>query len=100
LNDKIVKSEKSTTCSTTTNSYSNANNLEESEQKNNIERKYFEDYYLNNIENINQKITENQENNFFFSNNNLMENATNSMYILPNEISSINGLNEEDLFIH
>ena len=30
-----------------------------------------------------------------------MENATtNSMYILPNEISSINGLNEEDLFIH
>ena len=29
-----------------------------------------------------------------------MENANNSMYILPNEISSINGLNEEDLFIH
>ena len=28
-----------------------------------------------------------------------MENATNSMYILPNEVSSINGLNEEDLFI-
>ena len=51
FNDKIVKPEKSTTCSTTTNSYSNATNLEENEQKNNIERKYFEDYYLNNIEN-------------------------------------------------
>ena len=94
----MVKSEKSTTCSTTTNSYSNANNLEESEQKNNIERKYFEDYYLNNIENINQKITENQENNFFFSNNNLMENATNSMYILPNEISKSSQIVFKSLF--
>jgi hypothetical protein len=30
-----------------------------------------------------------------------MDNASNnSVYILPNEISSINELNEEDLFIH
>jgi len=89
FNDKIVKPEKSTTCSTTTNSYSNATNLEENEQK-------------NNIENNNQKITENQDNNFFFSNNNnVMENVSNnSMYILPNEVSSINDINEEDLFIH
>jgi len=102
FNDKLVKAEKSTTCSTTTNSYLNNINLEDNEQKNNIDRKYFEDYYLNNIENNNQKITENQDNNFFFSNNNnLMENiSNNSMYIIPNEVNSINVINDDYLFIH